>query len=149
MSQRSDAVTAAAPAPRRAPASCDPAVAQPPRTSAFETALRCVLRIPPGPRRASDDQAYRLFSWSIAISATRCLLTYIVVPVLVPLAGPLSGGGAPVGIPLSLLALVFDVRALRRFWLADHRWRRPMTAVYGVVMAMVLGLLVTDVVSLI
>ena len=52
------------------------------------------------------------------------------------------------GIPVALVALVFDVVGLRRFWLADHRYRRPMTGVYVAVMAMVTSLLVLDLVHL-
>ena len=34
-------------------------------------------------------------------------------------------------------ALVFDVRGVRRFWLANHKYRWAMTGVYAAVMAMV------------
>jgi hypothetical protein len=56
------------------------------------------------------------------------------------------GYGPKLGIPLAVVALVFDIRAVRRFWLVEHRWRRPITAVYVSVMAMVVGLLVHDIV---
>jgi hypothetical protein len=124
------------------------AVAYPPQITAWERALRCALRIPPGPPKASDDQAHRLFSLSIAVSAARCLLSYIVLPVLAPLAGRAAGVGPALGIPLGVLALTFDIRAVRRFWLAQHRWRRPITGVYVVVMAMVAGLLIHDIATL-
>jgi hypothetical protein len=131
------------PAPNRLP------LGYPPQTPAWETALLRTLRISPGPPKASDDQAHRLFSLSIAISAARCLLSYIVLPVLVPLAGPVAGTGPALGIPLGVLALVFDVRAVRRFWMAEHRWRRPITGIYVVVMAMVAALLIHDIVTLV
>jgi hypothetical protein len=119
----------------------------PPRVSPWETRLRRALRIPPGRPKATDDQAQRLFSLSIALSAARCLLSYIVLPVITPLVGPAAGDGPALGIPLAVVALIFDVRAVRRFWMAEHRWRRPITALYGVVMAMVVALLVHDLIA--
>jgi hypothetical protein len=59
-------------------------------TPAVERVLRRLLRAPSGPPTATDDETHRLFSASIAISALRCLLTYIVLPVLIPLIGPAS-----------------------------------------------------------
>ena len=123
-------------------------LAYPAQTPAWETALRRALRVPPGPPKASDDQAHRLFSLSIAISAARCLLSYVVLPILVPLVGPAAGTSPALGIPLAAGALIFDIRAVRRFWLAGHRWRRPITGLYIVVMAMVASLLFADILTL-
>lgn len=118
----------------------------PPPASPAEAVIRRVLRVPVGPPRASDDAANRLFSASILLSALRCLFTYVFVPVLVPLVGPAVGNSPAIGIPLSVVALVFDVRAVRRFWLANHPWRWRMTALYSVLMVMVAALAVIDVV---
>jgi hypothetical protein len=96
----------------------------------------------------SEDAAHRLFSISILLSALRCLLTYIVLPVLAPLLGSATSVGPAVGIPLAAVALVFDVRGVRRFWLADHRWRWYMTGVYAVVMAFVGALLIGNLISI-
>lgn len=117
-----------------------------PAPTAAEAVIRRVLRVPAGPPKASDDAANRLFSTSIALSALRCLMTYVIVPVLVPLVGPAVGNAPEIGIPLSILALVFDVRAVRRFWMADHPWRWRMTALYAVLMVMVGALAVIDVI---
>ena len=124
------------------------ALAYPPQIPAWERALRRALRIPQGPPKVGDDQAERLFSLSIAVSAARCLLSYIVLPVLAPLLGRTAGVGPALGIPLGLLAFIFDIRAVRRFWLAEHRWRRPITGLYIAVMAMVFALLIHDIVTL-
>jgi hypothetical protein len=105
---------------------------------------RRLLCIPEG-RRAGEGQAYRLFSTSIFLSAARCLLTYVVLPLVSPLVGAITGIGAAVGIPLAVVALIFDVRAVRRFWLAEHKWRWPMTGLYVAVMALVLVLLSRDI----
>ena len=112
-----------------------------------DRAMRRVLRIPDERVAASEDGAHRLFSVSIALSALRCLLTYIILPILSPLIGAATSVGPGIGIPLAVVALLFDYRGIRRFWLADHRWRWQMTGIYLVVMAFVLALLVGNLVS--
>ena len=113
----------------------------------WEAWLRRRLRVPAGRRAADDQQAHRLFSLSIALSASRCLLTYIILPVITPVIGPAAGYGPALGIPLAVVALIFDALAVRRFWIAEHRWRRAITGLYAIVMAMVIGLLIHDIVA--
>ncbi len=110
--------------------------------------MRRLLRVPDRRPAASEDSAHRIFSISIVLSALRCLLTYIILPVLSPLLGAATSVGPEIGIPLAVVALIFDVRGIRRFWLADHRWRWQMTGVYTVVMAFVLALLVENLVAI-
>lgn len=98
----------------------------------------------PRPTRPATD-GHRLFSAAILLSATRCLLGYVVLPLAAPLAGATATLAPVIGIPVAGAALVFDVRAIRRFWLARHRWRWPMTALYVALMGMVVVLLAGDV----
>ena len=105
----------------------------------------CPVAPAPHRRRTSDDQVNRIFSVSILLSAFRCLLSYIFLPVVTPALGLATGVGPALGIPVGVLALVFDVLGIRRFWLADHRLKWPMTFVYAAVMAMVAVLLARDV----
>lgn len=110
--------------------------------------MRRLLRIPLLGPAASEDAAHRLFSISIVVSALRCLLTYIILPVLTPILGAATSVGPEIGIPLAVAALVFDVRGIRRFWLADHRWRWYMTGIYTMVIALVVTLLVGNLISI-
>jgi hypothetical protein len=109
---------------------------------------RCACWVLRVPARAGDAEVYNLFSSSILLSATRCLLSYIVFPVLAPWLSAAPVVGPAIGIPVAAAALVFDVRAVRKFFLAHHRWRWAAAVLYTVVMAMVLGLLVHDVTQL-
>jgi hypothetical protein len=84
----------------------------------------------------------------MALSGLRCLLSYVVLPFVLPLAGVATGAAPAIGVPIALLALVFDVRGIRRFWLADNSHRWAMTALYLAVMVLVTVLLVGDLVSL-
>lgn len=99
-------------------------------------------------RRGQEAAAQRLFNVSMALSGLRCLLSYVVLPIITPLLGAATEVGPEVGIPIAVVALVFDVMAVRRFWAADHRWRWGITLVYLVVMSLVLALLVGDIVHL-
>ena len=92
-----------------------------------------------------DDEPTRVFSTSILISAVRCLLAYIVFPWVLPAAGVAGDIGPGIGIVVGLVAIGFNVLSIRRFWRADHRWKRPITALNGTVIAMLAILLVVDV----
>ncbi len=112
-------------------------------------AMMCrLLRVPVCPSPANAASAQRLFSGSILLSALRCLLSYVVFPILTPLLGEAARVGPEVGLPLGLVALYFDVRGMRRFWLAGHRLRWHVTAIYAVVMALVVALVSLDIAHL-
>ena len=93
----------------------------------------------------SDRQLHKQMRFSIAISAARCLLTYVVVPILSPLIEPAIGHSPGIAIPLSVTALYFDGRAIRNVWRSDHRWRLTIIAMYGLLMAGIIGLLAHDI----
>ena len=121
-----------------------PAGATPP---AAEAAVRRILCIPQGAARPTEAETSRIFTVSMAMTGVRCVFTYGIVPVMTPALGAVA---APwIGIPLSLLALVFDVRGIRSFWRAYHPQRWLMTVLYLVVMGFVTSLLVRDLVHLI
>ena len=111
--------------------------------------MRRVLRVPDDQAPIDESETHRIFSGSIFLSALRCLLSYIVLPVVLPAIGVARGVGPAIGIPVGLLALTFDYLGIRRFWMADHRQRWAFTALYGVVGAMVLTLVIVDFVDLI
>ncbi|HEV8063620.1 MAG TPA: hypothetical protein VGP46_02255 [Acidimicrobiales bacterium] len=114
--------------------------------SGADVIARRLLRVPDErPPARATDAAQRLFSTSMLISATRCLLGYVIFPIVTPALGAAAGFTPIIGIPLGLVALVFDVRGIRRFFVADHKWRWPIAGIYLAVMVLVLVLLVRDV----
>ena len=126
-----------APAPARS--------ARPPADVAMRRLLRLPDERPQGSRR---PDVHKAFSTSILISAARCLLTYLVLPFVAPALGVAKGVGPWIGIPLGIVAIVFNVLSIRRFWAADHKWRWAYTAV-GTGVIVLLGILIaTDVVDL-
>jgi hypothetical protein len=93
-------------------------------------------------------RAERVFTTSIAISAIRCTLTYVLIPFLFPLLGFGTGVGPAIGVPIGLAAIVANVMSIRRFHRADHRWKWPMTAINLTVIGLLVVLVVTDLAGL-
>lgn len=110
--------------------------------------VRRILRIDEQARRHTDDELRRGFSQSMLVSAVRCILTYLVLPFVVPLLGVAAGVGPILGIAIGVVAITFNVRTIRRFWTADHRWRWAYTAVGGTVMVMLVVLIALDLAEL-
>lgn len=88
---------------------------------------------------AAGEGAHRAFRISVALSGVRCLITYVLVPVLVPLLSLAGWVAAPIGIVLCVYAVLNGVVSLRRFWGSDHPRRWMYTGFMGVVFV-VLGL---------
>ncbi len=110
--------------------------------------MRRILRIDEQARRHTDDELRRGFSQSMLVSAVRCILTYLVLPFVAPLLGFAAGVGPILGIAIGVVAITFNVRTIRRFWMADHRWRWAYTAVGGIVMVMLVVLIALDLAEL-
>lgn len=77
--------------------------------------------------------AHRAFRISVAVSAVRCLVTYLAIPVLVPLLSLSGWVAAPVGMTLCVVAVANGVVSIRRFWAADHVRRWMYTNFMGIV----------------
>ena len=121
-------------------------VATAPRPAA-DVAMRRLLRIPEG-HTASEGAAPRAFSTSVLVSATRCTLTYLVLPFLLPALGLAAGVGPAIGIPVGIVAIGCNIATIRRFWAADHRYRWAYTALALTVIVLLAVLLVEDLASL-
>jgi hypothetical protein len=95
--------------------------------------MRRLLRLPEDAPRGSILGAQNAFTKSIAISAVRCLLTYVLIP-LVGLGAGVSGSVAPaIGLVLGVVSMVAIFFAMRRLFAADHRWRWWYTGIGGTV----------------
>jgi hypothetical protein len=108
-----------------------------------------VLRLAPEGPKASLFGAHGAFSKSIAISATRCLITYVMLPLMAPVVD-LSGGVGPIlGLTLSIVSVTAIFFATRRFFAADHKYRWAYAGIGSglVVLLVVQGLI--DLVTLV
>lgn len=103
--------------------------------SGLDDFMRRLLRVRPAPSPVIAREATRAMSSSIALSGFRCLLTYLIIPVLGPAVHLSNAVGRPVSIALCVLAAYFSIRSMRRFWTANHRYRWAYTSFATVVLA--------------
>lgn len=87
----------------------------------------------------SSTGAHSAFRTSVVISGVRCLITYLLIPVLVPMASLAGWVAAPVGIALCVYAVVNGIVSLKRFWGSDHR-RRWTYTIFIAIVSGILGL---------
>ena len=93
-------------------------------------------------------QPERLFSQSILISVVRCTLSYIVFPFILPVVGITSGVNSGVGFILSAIAIAANALSIRRFWLAGHKYKVPVSALNLAIIVLLVVLVVGDANSL-
>ncbi|HEU5111878.1 MAG TPA: hypothetical protein VFU96_01095, partial [Acidimicrobiia bacterium] len=93
--------------------------------------------------------ARRSTTAAIVVSGIRCIITYLLIPVLAPLIGISDAASAPVTIALSVLAVLMGITGVRRFWMADHRARWAYTTFIAVIVALLIVGIVLDVASMI
>ena len=92
-----------------------------------------------------ENDAEKGFSKSILVSAVRCTLTYVILPFVTPLIGLASDIGPVLGITLGLVAIAANFLSIRRFWVAEHKWRKHVTVLHVGVLILLFILLVNDV----
>ncbi|HKJ56419.1 MAG TPA: hypothetical protein VJ978_10570 [Nitriliruptoraceae bacterium] len=86
--------------------------------------------------RDAEPRALMDLQGSLVLSAVRCIIAYVLVPLLLPLAAWADIVATPVDLVLSVVAIMLAVRSLRRVWQANwtHRW--AYTVFIGVVVAL-------------
>jgi hypothetical protein len=89
-------------------------------TETLDSWLERVLFVKPQHEGVADRRAPRVFGAALFVSATRCLVQYVLFPFVLPFVGVV--GGVPVWLSLlfSGVALVSLVSSLRRFWHFKH-----------------------------
>ena len=108
------------------------------RESAADRFMRWLLRAPVRDRSAeqtveSERIAHRGFRISMVVSGVRCLITYLLIPILVPIVSFADVFSAPIGIALCLVAFVSGIVSVRRFWISNHRSKWMYTGFIAIV----------------
>lgn len=88
--------------------------------------------------------AERAFTKSIAVSAIRCTLTYVLIPFVFPIIGFGTGVGPWIGVPIGIAAIVANAVSIRRFHRSDHKWKWPMTTINVAIIGLLTVLIVID-----
>ena len=91
-----------------------------------------------------NEPAERVFSKSVVISGIRCLLTYVIFPFVAPLVGIASSTGAIIGVLIGVVAIVFNVLSIRRFFASNHPYRWWASAMNAAVIVLLVVLFVVD-----
>ena len=119
-----------------------------------DAAMKRLLRVPEAAEAdgtAREQSAERLFSFAMVLSGLRCTLSYVILPFVIPALGlgAMAKVGPDIGIPIGVVALFFDVKGIRRFWVAGHKWRWQTTFIYLAVIGLVTYLVVGDILKLV
>ena len=117
--------------------------------SPADQVMRRILGVEGDPVPGAVFDAQNKLRSSIIISGIRCIITYLLVPIVTPILGFMGTVAAPVSIALSVIAIGFGYNSLRRFWLADHRLRWRYTIFIVVVWALLVVGIVMDVIRLV
>ena len=96
----------------------------------------------------SRQVAERRFSQSMIVSGTRCLLAYVVFPYVIPVLGLADVVGPAVGVAIGVVAVVFNVVSIRRFWRVDHRLKWVLSTVNVAVIGLMCYLAAGDIAEL-
>ncbi len=115
------------------------------RSDAFaDRFMRSLLRVD-GLDRSASAGAHRAFRFSVLVSAVRCLITYLAIPILIPLLSLSGWVAAPIGMVLCVIAVVNGVVSVRRFWVSDHPRRWVYTGFMGVVFVILAVAMVSEI----
>lgn len=106
-----------------------------------------VLRVTPQPitdtGRTGASEA-RSVSLALVISGVRCVLQYVVLPVVLPLIGLWGGFSLLIVLLLDLLALWLLINSLRYFWRVQHPRRFDMLPLFGAIFLIIVSALAYD-----
>ena len=93
--------------------------------------MRRILFLPADGAPESIVGTEGVFSRSILISATRCLLMYVLLPLLAPIVHLTSTTTPIVGLVLALVSMAAITYSMRRFFGSDHKYRWGYAAIGG------------------
>ena len=111
--------------------------------------MRTLLRVGDQVDPSALLGAQSAMSKSIFVSALRCTITYLVIPLLGSTIAVLDAFSAPLSIVLCLFAGFMSIRSMRRFWIANHPKRWAYTIFASVVLVALTVGIVVDVLRII
>ncbi len=122
------------------------ATTHPGDASPLDAFMRRLLRLPAG--TDPEQTAEKAFGTSLLISTVRCLLPYVLLPLLKPVIDLSGGVGPVVGLVIGAVSATAIVYSMRRFWRASHRWRWSYTVLGAGILVLLVVQAVGDVAAL-
>ncbi len=122
-----------------------PTTAVEPERSQADRVMRRILRLPVDAPKQSIFGTESIFGKSIAVSAARCLITYVFLPLLAPIVNLTGALGPALGLLLGAVSMTAIVISMRRFFAADHKYRWGYAAVGGAILVALVFAAVFDV----
>lgn len=119
-----------------------------PSDSRLDRMMRAILRVELVEKH-DDSDAQRAFQTSLVISGVRCIITYLLVPIVIPAVSVAGILVAPLSIALCVFAAISGTISLRRFWRSNHRGRWMYTGFMFFVYLVLAFAVVTDILKLI
>ncbi len=98
--------------------------------------------------RDAEPRALVDLQGSLVLSAVRCIIAYVLVPILLPLAAWADVVATPLDLTLSVVATWLAIRSLRRVWQANWTYRWAYTVFIGVVVTLLAVSIVFDLATL-
>lgn len=100
---------------------------------------------------AAQESAQAIFSYSMALSGLRCIISYVIMPFVLPALGLGAAAtlGPAIGIPVGILAIAFDIKGMRRFFSVQYKYRWQMAWIYLSIISLISYLVLADIYSLI
>lgn len=96
-----------------------------------------------------DSAAEAGFSKSIVISGIRCAITYVIIPFVTPFIGLAPGVGPVIGLVVGAVAIAANIWSIRRFWRANHKYKKPVTVLHIAVLGLLAVLMYLDIAALV
>jgi hypothetical protein len=147
--QVADASASGCPVVHDVPADAARPAARPVEFTPADRFMRKLLRVGDEVDPGALLGAQKALSKSILVSAVRCTITYLLIPILGSAIGLLDVFGPVLSIALCLFAGFMSIRSMRRFWIANHAKRWAYTVFASVVLvALTVGITI-DVVRLV
>jgi ABC-type iron transport system FetAB permease component len=99
-------------------------------------------------RTSEKPDVYGTISKSLAISTVRCLLSYVIFPFVLPSIALIREFEPVIGIAIGIIAIVFNIRAMRQLFATSHRYRWYFSAISISIIALLIVLIVRDIMAL-
>jgi hypothetical protein len=110
--------------------------------------MRRLLRLSAEPQPGDARRAEQAMRRSILVTAVRCTVMYLLIPIVAPAVGLLDLLSEPLSIALSVGAAVLIVMSVRRFFRADHAKRWHYLALAVVVLSFLTFTVARDIASI-